>query len=108
MECRSRRSSVTSVEIQLLSEIYAVNATEDTHRRFIAEISNETAMALHELAARCTSADERNGGFTRHGALSIPSLLTMLAEDAAAVITRPGNWEGANTAQVFISHGYEV
>ncbi|CAJ7811100.1 Uncharacterised protein [Burkholderia pseudomallei] len=32
----------------------------------------------------------------------------MLAEDAGMVISRPGSWEGANLAQVLLSHGYEV
>ncbi len=77
-------------------------------RRFTIEVSSGTAFALQELAARCTKADERNDGFTSHGALNIPSLLTMLAEDAAMVVTRPGSWEGANMTQVFTSHGYEV
>ncbi len=81
---------------------------QKTNRRFTIEVSSDTASALQELAARCTRANERNDGLTSHGSLSIPSLLTMLAEDSAMVVTRPGSWEGANMAQVFASHGYEV
>jgi hypothetical protein len=84
---------------------------ESTKRRFIVQVSDETAAVLHELAALCTSANKRSGGYSSHGALSVSAMLAMLAmlaEDAAMVITRPGSWEGSNMAQVFNSHGYEV
>lgn len=77
-------------------------------RKFTIEVSSDTAAALHELAARCTRAHKRNGGYSSHGELSVSSLLKMLADDAAMVIARPGSWEGSNMAQVFSSHGYEV
>ena len=77
-------------------------------RQFTIEVNNDTASALHELAGRCTLAHKHNGGYSSHGVLNVPSLLKMLADDAAMVITRPGSWEGANMAQVLSSHGYEV
>lgn len=77
-------------------------------RQFIIEVDNDTASALHELAGRCTRAHKHNGGYSSHGVLNVPSLLKMLADDAAMVITRPGSWEGANMALVLSSHGYEV
>nr|WP_321266055.1 hypothetical protein [Alcaligenes faecalis] len=77
-------------------------------RQFTIEVDNDTASALHELVDRCTFAHKHNGGYSSHGVLDVPSLLKMLADDAAMVITRPGSWEGANLAQVLSSHGYEV
>jgi hypothetical protein len=77
-------------------------------KQIVVQVSDETATSLYELAARCTDENERRDGFTSHGALGVSSLMAMLAEDAAMAITRPGSWEGANMAQVFSSHGYEV
>lgn len=77
-------------------------------KRITIEVTEAAAASLHELAARCTEQNKCRDGFTTHGSLSVPLLLTMLAEDAAMIITRPGSWEGANMAQVFISHGYNV
>lgn len=77
-------------------------------RKITIQISDEIAASLDQLAARCTEEHQHRGGFTSHGALSVSRLMAMLAEDAAMVITRPGSWEGANMAQVFSSHGYEV
>ncbi|WP_198432842.1 hypothetical protein [Burkholderia ubonensis] len=72
------------------------------------EVSDATAANLHELAIRCTQEDERQEGFTSHGALTAATLLAMLAEDAGLVISRPGSWEGANMVQVLSSHGYQL
>lgn len=84
------------------------NIKKNIQQAFTIQVSSETAIALHELAARCTDAHQRNDGCNSHGALSVSAMLSMLAEDAAMVITRPGSWEGSNMAQVFSSHGYEV
>lgn len=77
-------------------------------KRFSIEVSDQTAASLAELARRCTEADADRNGATTHGPLTVAALLAMLAEDAGLVIDRPGSWEGANMAQVFTSHGYEV
>lgn len=77
-------------------------------KRIVIQVSEETAMNLHALAACCADEDRRREGFTSHGALTASKLLAMLAEDAAMVMSRPGSWEGSNMAQVLQSHGYEV
>jgi hypothetical protein len=77
-------------------------------KRFLILVSDETATNLRMLAAHCTDANKSTEGFTSHGALTVSKLLSMLAEDAGMVISRPGSWEGSNMAQVFQSHGYEV
>lgn len=77
-------------------------------RQIIIEVSAETARLLAELATRCTEADQADNGFTSHGPLTIDSLVAMLVEDAALMVSRPGSWEGANMASVFASHGYDV
>lgn len=41
-----------------------------------------------------------------HGPLDMEKLTTMLLEDVALMVRRPGSWEGANMAQVMQSHGY--
>jgi hypothetical protein len=70
------------------------------------DIDEETVARLSELAQICTQDDQGREGATTHGALTVPALLAMLAEDAAMVITRPGSWEGASMAAVLLSHGY--
>jgi len=77
-------------------------------KRITITIDDDTFVVLAELAKDCTVADSTRNGATSHGALTPSKLLTMLAEDAAMVISRPGSWEGSNMAQVFSSHGYEV
>ena len=82
-----------------------MNTRQYPKRRLVVEVDEASAVNLYELADRCTRASKNDGASTSHRALSVPA---MLAEDAAMVITRPGSWEGANMAQVFSSHGYEV
>ncbi|OAN50521.1 hypothetical protein A6A04_18180 [Paramagnetospirillum marisnigri] len=77
-------------------------------RQIIVEVSAETARLLAELATWCTEADQANKSCTSHGPLTVDGLVAMLVEDAAMVVSRPGSWEGANMAQVFASHGYQV
>jgi hypothetical protein len=43
-----------------------------------------------------------------HGPLDMRKLTTMLLEDVALMVERPGSWEGANMAQVMSSHGYSL
>lgn len=71
---------------------------------FTITFSRETAEALQELATRCTEGPARTG----KASLNVSSLLAMLAENAAMVVTRPGSWEGSGMAQLLRSHGYEV
>jgi len=77
-------------------------------KRIAVSMSDETAAALARLVKACNAAHDERDGFTSHGKLTAASLLAMLAEDAAMVMTRPGSWEGANMAQVLQSHGYDV
>lgn len=71
------------------------------------DISEETARHITELAKHCTEADEKRNGATTHGALTVETLLTMLAEDAGMMMSRPGSWEGSNMWTVFEGHGYQ-
>lgn len=77
-------------------------------KRICIDVSDETAATLARLVQSCNDAHDARDGFTTHGKLSPERLLAMLAEDAAMVMTRPGSWEGANMAQVLMSHGYDV
>jgi hypothetical protein len=43
---------------------------------------------------------------TSHGKLDLAGLATMLLQDAALTIMRPGSWEGANMITVLRGHGY--
>jgi hypothetical protein len=70
------------------------------------EIDEETVARLSELAQICTDVDQDHKGATTHGALTVPALLAMLAEDAAMVISRPESWEGTSMAALLSSHGY--
>lgn len=77
-------------------------------KRICIDVSDETAAALARLVQSCNDAHDARDGFTTHGKLTLASLLAMLVEDAAMVMTRPGSWEGANMAQVLMSHGYDI
>lgn len=77
-------------------------------KRICIDVSDETAGTLARLANACNHAHDARDGFTTHGKLTPASLLAMLADDAAMVMTRPGSWEGNNMAQVLVSHGYDV
>jgi len=76
--------------------------------RYCIEVSATLALTLETLAQRCTAIDQQRGGATTHGPLIVTDLLTMLAEDCAMTLTRPGSWEGANMARVLAGHGYEL
>ena len=71
------------------------------------DLSDDTATGLAELARLCTDVDKARKGASTHGPLDVAGLLTMLAEDAAMVVSRPGSWEGNSMAQLLSSHGYE-
>ncbi len=77
-------------------------------KRITITISESTAQAIAELAKACSAKDKARDGATTHGALTSSGLLSMLAEDAGMVITRPGCWEASNMHQVLVSHGYDV
>lgn len=77
-------------------------------KRICIDVSDETAATLARLVQCCNDAHDARDGFTTHGKLTPASLLSMLVEDAAMVMTRPGSWDGANMAQVLMSHGYDV
>ena len=72
------------------------------------EITEKTAADLAELAKLCTEIDAEREGATTHGPLTVERLLTMLAEDAGLVMSRPGSWEGSNMETVLSSHGYQL
>ena len=77
-------------------------------KRITIQVSDEIADCLAVLASACTRQNKRRDGATTHGPLDVSALMTMLAEDAGMVVSRPGSWEGSNMAQVFQSHGYDV
>lgn len=77
-------------------------------KRICIDVSDETAATLARLVKACSDSNDARDGFTTHGKLTLESLLAMLVDDAAMVMTRPGSWEGSNMAQVLMSHGYDV
>jgi hypothetical protein len=73
------------------------------------EISEETAAALAELAARCNDCCSISDGFASHGSGFNPAkMLAMLAEDAGKIVIQPESWQSANMARVLAAHGYMV
>lgn len=73
------------------------------------EVSAEIASALAELASRCNHCSAIGDDFASHGAaFTVETLLAMLAEDAAKIISDPESWQSANMRQVLASHGYMV
>jgi hypothetical protein len=77
-------------------------------KRITIKVSDETAERLAELATACTASGTLTKGETTHGALTVNTLLAMLAEDAGMVISRPGSWEGSRMAEVLVCHGYQL
>lgn len=67
------------------------------------EIADE---AQAEVEAFIAATQNRADLFSTHGALDLATLLEMLLEDVALMVSRPGSWEGANMARVMASHGY--
>lgn len=51
-------------------------------------------------------ASTREVTFSTHGPLNMQKLASMLLQDVALMVQRPGSWEGSNMAQVMSSHGY--
>jgi hypothetical protein len=79
-----------------------------TKQQITVVLDQGAAESLEKLALACSAAHQAWKGFTRHGPLTLTSVLRMLAEDAAMVISRPGSWDGSNMAEVFCSHGYAL
>jgi hypothetical protein len=69
-------------------------------------VDDQTVSALDELVHWCNKSNDATDGHTSHGELTRAKLMSMLAEDAAQVVTRPGSWEGAGMRHVLTSHGY--
>lgn len=68
------------------------------------EVPDETARNIGRLFSIAN--DPQN--VRPNGDLNIGSLVEMLLDDCALVVTRPGCWEASNMAAVLTSHGYEV
>ncbi len=75
--------------------------------RITIEISASSALEIQSLVDSMNQQDNLERG-TSHGEMTMKKLITLLAEDAALVESRPGSWEGANMAAVLQSHGYRV
>ena len=72
-------------------------------------VTEEIAQALCELAKRCSSCAAIGDGFASHGAtFTSASLLAMIAEDAAKIVSDPDSWQSANLTHVLASHGYLI
>lgn len=69
-------------------------------------VTQKVYQSLVTVVQSCNQSNLDRRGATTHGELDVPKLLTMLAEDAAMTIDRPGSWEGSNMQQVLDSHGY--
>jgi hypothetical protein len=72
------------------------------------EIADDVAGHLADLVDLCNAANRERGGVTSHGELTVSKLMTMLAEDAAMVVSRPGSWEGSGMAEILEKHGYRI
>jgi len=70
--------------------------------KIVLDIPEPTLDALNTVVGRCIT------DASTHGRLTLETLFEMLVEDVAMTVTRPGSWEAANMAQVFVSHGYEI
>ncbi|SAK90120.1 hypothetical protein AWB75_06270 [Caballeronia catudaia] len=57
------------------------------------ELDDSVHAALRSVVARCNAAHKSSGGANTHGELNVKKLLTLLAEDAAMMQSRPGSWE---------------
>ena len=56
----------------------------------------------------CIITQPEDQEFTTYGPLTIRRLVTMLLEDCALAVRRPGSWEGANMLTILRAHGYKL
>lgn len=66
------------------------------------EISDEDVKFIQTFLDHTRNSDQA----CSHGPLDIARLASMLMEDVALMVRRPGSWEGAGMAEVLRSHGY--
>ena len=67
------------------------------------EIRDEDAALIRELLELTKDMDQ---GRCSHGPLTMKRLASILLEDVALAMRRPGSWEGANMLRVLQAHGY--
>ena len=67
------------------------------------DISEEEVGLIREFLAATKEVT-----LSSHGPLNMQKLASMLLQDVALMVQRPGSWEGANMAQVMSSHGYSL
>jgi hypothetical protein len=63
-------------------------------------MSAEDAAAIGDLLTDAGEGD--------HGRLDLATLATLLLEDVALLLDRPGSWEGSNMHTLLSAHGYDV
>lgn len=68
------------------------------------EVSDRVAGALTHVARVCSLELKP----TSHGIIDATDLVTILVEDAAAVLLRPSSWEAEAVRLLLLRHGYEV
>jgi hypothetical protein len=66
------------------------------------EIDDDTAADISRFLAVQDMESQSN----THGPLDMAGLATMLLEDVALVVRRPGSWEAQHMGALLASHGY--
>ena len=68
------------------------------------EIRDEDAALIQEFLELTKSLDGTR--CCSHGPLTMKLLASMLLEDVALAVRRPGSWEGAGMLSILRAHGY--
>jgi hypothetical protein len=105
--CISSRSIIPAPAFAKSDDEAADQVSKDAPVTVAIAMSHETYKSQMIVVDNCNRCHDQQNGITSHGRLTVSSLLSMLAEDAAMTKSRPGSWKGSNMQQVIDSHGYQ-
>jgi hypothetical protein len=105
--CIKTRSIIPDPSSAELDDKAADQVAMDAPVAVAIALSHETYKNLMTVVDNCNRCHDQQNGLSSHGRLTVSSLLSMLAQDAAMTNSRPGSWEGSNMQQVLDSHGYQ-
>lgn len=92
------------------SRTFRPNAKGDDRRRHGKQMTNQVQISIGMSAEDAAAIGDllTDAGEGDHGRLDLATLATLLLEDVALLLDRPGSWEGSNMHTLLSAHGYDV